>query len=247
MRKVLIIEDEFIIARHIKELLEKEGIGCCAIKDTYNESLDWIKKELPDIVLLDIRLFEEKDAGIKIARYLQEHYDIPFIFISGYSDDSTLKNARLYKPATFITKPVIEKQLLAAIRMALPEEDITKIKTVFLKGRYFENVSYEQLVKMPLSNYEFIDKEIRFSDITVIQSFNHVKRNTLLFKFKQPDTFFVMGSTIEKIQEILPSYFKQVHQSFIINIRYITAKRKGHYIMVANEEVPVGSAFKNIV
>ncbi|GAB3428788.1 response regulator transcription factor [Niabella aquatica] len=244
MKKILIIEDEFIIADRIKELLENNRLGSCTVKDTYKESMEWIRKELPDLILLDIRLFEDKDAGIRIAHYVQDHYSIPFIFLSGYSDDITLKQARLYRPATFITKPVIEKQLLAAIKMALPEADAPKIKTVFLKGRYFENMAYEHLVRTSFSAYDFVSKEIRLSDITIIQSFNHVRRNTLLFKFKEPDTFFVIGSTIEKIQEILPACFEQVHQSFIINTCYISAKREGRYITVGNENVPVGPAFR---
>lgn len=244
MKKILIVEDEFIIAYRIKELLEKSGIGDCVITDTYENSMSRIKQELPDMVLLDIRLFEDEDAGIRLARYIQEHYNIPFIFLSGYSDEMTLKNARLYKPATFITKPVIEKQLLAALAMALPQENTTKIKTVFLKGRYFEGLAYSHLVKLPFSEYDFISKEIRFNDITVIQSFNHIKRNTILFKFRHANTFFVMGATIEKIREMLPPFFEQVHQSFIVNTHYVSATREGHYITVGNENVPVGAVFK---
>ena len=95
MKKILIVEDEFIIAHRIKELLEKREIGKCEVKDTFQESIDWLSIELPDLVLLDIRLFDDEDAGIRIAHYIQEHYHIPFIFLSGYSDDVTLKTARL--------------------------------------------------------------------------------------------------------------------------------------------------------
>src|SRR5690606_22161381 len=148
-----------------------------------------VRQELPDLVLLDIRLFDDEDAGIRLAHYIQDHYHIPFIFLSGYSDETTLKHARLYRPATFITKPVIEKQLLAAISMALPERNIAKAKAIFLKGKYFEDITYEKLTRIPFSEYNFINREIRFEDITVIQAFNHIKRNTILFKFCQPKCF----------------------------------------------------------
>lgn len=247
MRKILIVEDEFIIAHRIRELLENSGTAYCFIADTYEDGVNRIKQELPDTVLLDIRLFEDEDAGIRLAHYIQAHYNIPFIFLSGYSDEMTLKSAKLYKPATFITKPVIEKQLLAAVAMALPEKNEVKIKAVFLKGRYFEHMACEKLGSIHFSEYDFVSREIRFEEVTIIQSFNHIKRNTILFKFRQPQCFFVMGATIEKIRDILPPYFEQVHQSFIINRQYISAKREGHYITVAGENVPVGSAFKNIV
>ncbi|MBK7098370.1 MAG: response regulator [Sphingobacteriales bacterium] len=244
MKKILIVEDEFIIAYRIKELLEKKEIGQCEIRDTYQESVDWLSIELPDLVLLDIRLFDDEDAGIRIAHYIQEHYHIPFIFFSGYSDEATLKTARLYKPATFITKPVIEEQLLAAIKIAMPDYGICKIKTVFFKGKYFENTPFEQLMKAHFSEYDFINKEIKFDHINIIQSFNHIKRNTIVFKFQQPHTFFIMGTTIEKILAQLPSYFRQVHQSFIVNTQKISAIRKDHYITITNEDVPIGNAFK---
>src|SRR5690606_20393793 len=124
MRKILIVEDEFIIAHRVKELLEKEANASCYITDNYADAMNLVRQELPDLVLLDIRLFDDEDAGIRLAHYIQDHYHIPFIFLSGYSDETTLKHARLYRPATFITKPVIEKQLLAAISMALPERNI---------------------------------------------------------------------------------------------------------------------------
>ncbi len=247
MKKILIVEDEFIIADHIKQLLEKKAIGYAKITDTYEESVDWIKNELPDLVMLDIRLFEDEDAGIRIAHFLQDHYSIPFVFLSGYSDETTLQNAKLYKPATFITKPVIEKQLVAAIEMALPDENQIKTRSVFLKGRFFENTSYEKLTRTSFSEFDFINVEIKFEDLTIVQSFNHVKRNTILLKFKQPGTFFIVSLTIEKFLDILPPFFKQVHQSFIINTRYLTARKKDNYLIVAHEMIPIGAAFKEIL
>ena len=246
-KKILIVEDEFIIAHRIKELLENNNIASCLVTDTYNQSIDRIKKDLPDLALLDICLFEDKDAGIRLARYLQGHYNIPYIFLSGYSDEITLRHAKPYRPATFITKPLNEKQLLAAVSMALPEEGSPKARSVFLKGRYLDHISYEKLGTVHFSEYDFVNRAINFDEVTIIQSFNHIKRNTILFKFRQPDCFFVMGATIEKIQSILPHYFEQVHQSFIINTHYISAKRGGHYITILDENVPVGAAFKNTV
>jgi len=244
MRKILIVEDEFIIAHRIKELVEKNDLGCGYIKDTYADSLNCIKLELPDLVLLDIRLFEDQDAGIRLAHYLQDHFTIPFIFLSGYSDATTLKHAKLYQPATFITKPIIEKQLLAAIMMALPESSETnKVKATILKGKYFQDITCENLMKVSFAAHDFVNKEICFEEVTVIQAFNHVKRNTILLKFRQSNRFFVIGTTIEKILEILPPFFKQVHQSFIINTHYVTAKRKGHYVTVSGEDIPIGAAF----
>ncbi len=247
MSRILIVEDEFIIANHVKELLENKGVGSCAITDTYTDSIDYIRKQMPDLVLLDIRLFEDEDAGIRLAHFLQDHYSIPFIFLSGYSDETTLKHAKLYKPATFITKPVIEKQLLAAVEMALPENNELKTKTIFLKGKYFENTSLETLRKLSFQHHDFISREIRFEDVTIIQSFNHIKRNTVLIKFRRPNSFLVVGSTIEKTKAILPAFFEQVHQSFIINTHYISAKRNGHYITIGGESVPVGAAFKKLM
>lgn len=245
MRKVLIVEDEFIIANHVKELLENNELGYGCIMDSYKDSIRYIHTELPDLVLLDIRLFDDEDAGIRLARYIQNHYNIPFIFLSGYSDAITLKNARLQKPATFITKPIIEKQLLAAVTMAFPEaSEKSKIKSIILKGRYFENIALENLKKISFSEHDFVNKEISFDDITMIQAFNHIKRNTVLFKFKQPNRYFVLGTTIEKVKEILPVFFMQIHQSFIINTNLVTAERKGHFVTVGGENIPIGAAFK---
>ncbi|GAB3430788.1 LytTR family transcriptional regulator DNA-binding domain-containing protein [Niabella aquatica] len=138
-----------------------------------------------------------------------------------------------FKSATVITKPIIE-------------EKISKPKSIFLKGRFLEKVHYEDLMEIHFSNYIFSTKEILFDNITVIQSFNDVKRNTILFKFKQHNTFFITGSTIEKILKVLPQHFVQVHQSFVVNLHYAT-QRNGRYILVANEKIPIGRSFKNAI
>lgn len=193
MKKILIVEDEIIIANRIKELI------------------DQIKKEVPNFVLFGIYSFEDKEAGIKVVNSMEKHF-----------------------------KPLKQAEILSV------QENTCKAKSIFLKGKYFEQVNYKDISKVLLSKHSFLNKEIQFEEITIIQSFNHIKRNTIIFKFKQPHTFFIIRNTIENILKILPPYFEKVHQSFIINPHYITARRNEQYITVVNEKVPVGKMFKNI-
>ncbi len=116
--KVLIVEDEPIIAEDIAALIEKNDFVVSAIVYTKDNALQALKNNLPDLVLLDINLNGAMD-GIAIAEKINEHYNIPFIFITSYSDKSTLEKAKYTEPSGYIVKPFNEAGLYSSLEIAL--------------------------------------------------------------------------------------------------------------------------------
>lgn len=123
--KILIVEDEFILAQDIKNrltALNYDVVGLCSNGD---DALDKVHNENPDLVLMDIRLEGDKD-GIETADQIQKEMDIPVVFLSAYADKETVKRARISEPMGYLIKPVEEKELETTIEMALYKHQVTQ-------------------------------------------------------------------------------------------------------------------------
>ena len=113
--KVLIIEDDVLIANYIKYVLEKNEYYVTGIADTTETVADSIKVLCPDIALLDIRL-SGGESGIDISGVLDKK-DIPFVYLTANSDRATMSSALKTNPIAYITKPFNEDNVIAAIEL----------------------------------------------------------------------------------------------------------------------------------
>lgn len=116
--KILIVEDEPLIAEDIAAVLERNELAVSAIVYNKTDALLELKNNLPDIALLDINLNGGME-GIEIATAINQHYNIPFIFITSYSDKTTLDLAKHTQPSGYIVKPFNEAGLYTAVEIAL--------------------------------------------------------------------------------------------------------------------------------
>lgn len=116
--KVLVIEDEPIIAKSIEMTLLSHNFEQVSIAYNYNEGIEKLEKETPDLVILDINLQDRKD-GIDIAEYINDNLQIPFIFLTSYSSDMVLDRAKKMIPMGYVVKPFSEKTLVSTIQIAL--------------------------------------------------------------------------------------------------------------------------------
>jgi DNA-binding NtrC family response regulator len=116
-KKVLIVEDEFIVANDLRLVLEQSGYKVNDIAASVEEAEESLQKNRPDLVLLDIRL-QGKMSGIDFARKLRVD-NIAFVYLSAYSNQKVLEEAKTTEPYGFLVKPFRERDLLAALEIAL--------------------------------------------------------------------------------------------------------------------------------
>jgi DNA-binding NarL/FixJ family response regulator len=116
--RVLIIEDEPLIAKNIGMYLNNHDYEVSAFAYDVDEAMYQLKRQPPDFAIIDINLEGDKD-GIDIAAYINQHAFIPFIFLTSYSDKGTIERAKKTNPSGFIVKPFNEKTLYATIEIAL--------------------------------------------------------------------------------------------------------------------------------
>lgn len=115
-QKILIVEDEFVIANDLQMTLEKAGYIVCGIASSVIEAREIIKKEKPSLALLDIHLKGKLD-GIDLGKELKES-DIGFVYLSANSNQQILEAAKATEPYGFLVKPYREKDLLVTLDIA---------------------------------------------------------------------------------------------------------------------------------
>lgn len=115
---ILIVEDDPIISQLIGWRLEKMGFHVSGKTQTAEEALDNIKDERPDLILIDINLPGTMD-GTELARTIREKFQIPFIFLTAYTDSETTSRAIDTEPAGYLIKPFKDEELKVTIELAL--------------------------------------------------------------------------------------------------------------------------------
>lgn len=125
MARVMIVEDENIVAMDIRQRLEMLGYEVTATVTTGEEAIELADKTRPDVVLMDIVLKGEVD-GIEAAEEIRRRLGIPIIYITAYSDSKTLERAKVTEPFGYIIKPFEDRELQSVIEIALYKDKMEK-------------------------------------------------------------------------------------------------------------------------
>ena len=159
--KILIVEDELLIARNLAKKLKKLGYYVTAIVSSYEAAFQSIRDCCPNLILMDIVIKGEKD-GIHTATEINENYHIPIIYLTAYADDVTLERAEKTGSYGYILKPYSEKELHASIKMALSkhkqyehilEKSILDPLTDLFNRRYMEEALEKELSRAERHQY----------------------------------------------------------------------------------------------
>jgi len=136
-KKILIVEDQLIIALDLQNSLEGLGYEVLGIVSTGEDCINYVKKNRPDLVLMDIMLTGEMD-GIATAGYLAQNLDspVPVIYLTAHSDEKSIERANLTSPYGYIVKPIEDKELYTTIEIALNRFELDmKVKASEIRYR----------------------------------------------------------------------------------------------------------------
>jgi DNA-binding NarL/FixJ family response regulator len=147
-KKIIIIEDEALIAIEIESTLEMLGFQVVGHSMNGDEALDLFNSTPADLVLLDINIKGSLN-GIDLAKILKEKYNTPFVFLTSHTDPLTLGNAKKVMPYGYIVKPFNENDLKVNIELALYKYE-SEIKT-----NSFSKSTLEKKHKVELTDREY--------------------------------------------------------------------------------------------
>lgn len=117
-KRILVVEDERIVAEHIQRSLQNLGYSISSIASSGEKAIKETEDKRPDLVLMDIVLDGEMD-GIEAAKQIRSLFNIPVIFLTAFSDKDILERAKITEPFGYIIKPLNIKELHVSIEMAL--------------------------------------------------------------------------------------------------------------------------------
>lgn len=160
--KILITEDEILIAREIEMILQALGYVVTGIAADSQTALEQVAATQPDLVLMDIVIPGEID-GIETADQIRTHFQIPVIFLTAYADADTLKRAKITEPFGYLLKPFQSRELDTAIQIALTRHQAEQFKLNKLRYNISNSLPHE--INTPLHNIlGFTDLMLRYYD-----------------------------------------------------------------------------------
>jgi len=232
--KILIVEDEMVIAANISLQLSNLGYDVTGIVPRGEEALLHIKQNQPDIVLLDIQLKGVLD-GVETALAMQVDYNIPIIYLTANADDDHFNRTKTTNPYAFISKPFKKLDLQRAIELVVnhincPTDSASQAtianEAPFILSDCIFVRHHEKMVKVDIKDILYIEAERNYCRI-------HSK-----------DKEYLLVMTLKDMDDKLPKkYFIRVHRSFIVNIAQIDEVATSH-IVISKKAIPVSKALK---
>jgi len=241
--RILIVEDNVIIADDMQSMLEEIGYEIVDNVIVYEQAVEVLKNHEVDLVLIDIILASDK-TGIDLGKHIREKYDIPFIFVTSNSDRATVENAKTVKPNGYLVKPFEQQDLYTSIEIALSN---------FVQGRKAETSQENEeevgegfTSNSVLKDSIFVKKQhlyyrIYFDDIRFI------KADNVYLEVNTKDKKFLVRSPLKTYLEKLPrNKFYRAHKSYIVNVDHIDAINSKD-ILINETLIPISKDFKEFI
>nr|WP_297787877.1 response regulator [uncultured Allomuricauda sp.] len=239
--KILIVEDNVIIADDMQSMLEEIGYEIVDNVIVYEQAVDVLKNNHVDLVLIDIILASDK-TGIDLGKHIRDTYNIPFIFVTSNSDRATVENAKTVKPDGYLVKPFEQQDLYTSIEIALSNFNYAKKGVDKVEDEAADEITSNSVLKDSI----FVKKQhlyyrIQFTDIQFI------KADNVYLEVNTADKKFLVRSPLKDYLEKLPkNKFYRAHKSYIVNVDHIDAINSKD-IMINNNLIPISKDFKEFI
>ena len=242
---ILIVEDEGIVAMGMEDILQSEGYEVVAIVDEGKAAIELVEKENIDVVLLDIHIKGEWD-GIETAEQLAAVKDIPFIFLTAFSDRTTIDRAKETNPAAYLTKPYQSKNLLMSIEIALNNFAFRKSSlspvVPLIPGNRPSGTKQKEPI-LCFNDAVFIKQNYKFVKINLNEIYYLETEKNYTHIVTKDKKFIVRQALNAMMDKLSRPYFIQVHRSYAINIDRLDTFND-HSICLENFEIPLGRNYK---
>lgn len=229
MTRIFIVEDEMIHAEALKIAIEEAGYQLAGECNNADLAFDEIKKQMPDIALLDISL-PGINNGITLASKISNELKIPHIFITSFTHEDVINEAVKTNPGGYLHKPVDATNLKAAIQIALNKQGVpvSRAETDHpVKDVFFTKIG-DKLVRINL-NEVLIVKADGENCISLVTSSKEI----------------ICRNTLKEISIHLPSNFIQVHRAFFINLDHLDSfNEREQVVFLKGKTAPVARTFR---
>jgi DNA-binding LytR/AlgR family response regulator len=242
--KILIVEDEMVIAANISLQLSELGYEVTGILPRGEEALSHIKIDKPDIVLLDIRLKGEMD-GIETAHEIQKSYNIPIIYLTANADEAHFNRAKETHPYAFISKPFKKLDLQRAIELTVDRISLEKSSE---NGNGNSNGNDSAAINGNTTDFILNDRIfVRHNEKMLkidIKDIYYIEADRNYCRIFSQGREYLLVMTLKDIDEKLPqNHFLRIHRSYIINLSQID-EVAGTHVVISKKAIPMSKAMR---
>ncbi|PHN05138.1 LytR/AlgR family response regulator transcription factor [Flavilitoribacter nigricans] len=236
---ILIVEDEFLTADTIRNYLLELGYGVTGMARDAEEALSILEATETDMAILDLNIQGSRD-GIWLAGMIKETYNIPFIFLTAYSDERTVKSAVETRPFGYLVKPFTKMDIYTTLEVA--RQNYTQI----VQQGELKLGTGVQDKPLPMDEYLFVKEKNVYSKIRV-RDIAYVKSELKYIELYVEKKRHVIRYSLAEFIDLMPAeHFIQVHRSYVVNKNYVDHIGI-NYILVAGTEIPMSSKRKEEV
>jgi DNA-binding LytR/AlgR family response regulator len=230
--RIIIIEDEFVIAEDIRTLLLDNDYAVLNVFDTAEKAYPFITKELPDIILVDIHLAGKMD-GVKLVTKVKATVQLPVVYITANSDTGTYERAKATHPNAFLIKPFTAPNLLATIDLAIANFADNAIPSKIERAN-----NVQPATEMVLNQNLFIKangryKKIHVDDILFAEaagSYVHIQTT---------DQRYTLSQNLSTFQRKTPlPHLVKIHRSFIVNVNQVDSFTESN-VLIKQHQLPL--------
>lgn len=233
--KILVVEDEKIIAANISLQLTEMGQEVMGIISSGKDAFYHIQNNLPDIVLIDIQLKGRLD-GIDTAKKMQEYKkDLAVIYLTANADDANFNRARQTHPYAFISKPYKKLDLQRSIELTISQlknnslslpVDLKNTTSTYVLKDYLFIRHHESMIKVDMKNILFVEADRNYCRI-----FSSQKE-------------YLLVTSLKDIEKSLPQkHFFRLHRSYIINLTKID-EIAGTHVVICKKAIPMAKGMR---
>lgn len=197
--RILIVEDEAIIAMEIESQLQSLGPEVISVVNTGEKAIKKAKEGKPDLILMDIRIKGETD-GIGTAEIIRHRFGIPVIFSTAYLDEERIERAKITMPFGYVLKPIQERDLKVTVEMALYVAKVDKERRKAELASIENEKQYQDLFESMLDGFAL--HEMIFDNEGIPSDYRFLKVNPAFEKLTGLEGKEIIGKTV---LEVLPN------------------------------------------
>ena len=235
--RILIIEDEPILAIDLSETLEAEGYYVVGIANNGQKALNLFQSQPVDLVLCDVMIKGEWD-GIETIRQLTAKRSVPVIYLTALTDRDTLERAKQTFPAAYLNKPWQLPSLRAAIEIAIQNASLRAQTTSTER----DTSGREALLQ--INNYLYIKQNYQFIRINM-HDLLYLEADNTYTKLVTSGNKYIMRLTLSAMLErINQPWLVRVHRSYAVNINFVESFNDAE-VSVGSQLIPLSRSYKD--
>ena len=211
--KIMVVEDEVVIAMRLQQRLTSMGFDITGVAYSGEDAVEQARRLRPDLILMDIMIPGKLD-GIAAAKVIKAELNIPVVFLTAFSEDKIIERAKQAEPYGYILKPFQDRELKAAVEIALYKNKMEKALRESEKKFKTESVKTEEALKKSHNELEHRVKE-RTRELEIkTKSLEEINTAmNVLLKKREEDKTDLEDNVLINVKGLIEPYIRKIKKT----------------------------------